>query len=38
MSVSNHVQYLSNSAHGHQSSYQGASAVLRHEDDVEKRI
>jgi hypothetical protein len=38
MSVSNHVQYMSTSAHGHQSSYQGASSVLRHEDDVEKRI
>jgi len=38
MSVSNHVQYLSTSAHGHQSSYQGASTVLRHEDDIEKRI
>ena len=38
MSVSNHVQYMSTSAHGHQSNYQGASAVLRHEDDIEKRI
>ena len=38
MSVSNHVQYMAVSAHGHQSNYQGASAVLRHEDDIERRI
>ena len=38
MSVSNHVQYMSVSAHGHQSNYQGLSATLRHENDVEKRI
>jgi hypothetical protein len=38
MSVSNHVQYMSTSAHGHQSNYQGQTAVLRHEDDIEKRI
>lgn len=38
MSVSNHVQYISTAAHGHQSNYQGQTAVLRHEDDVEKRI
>lgn len=38
MSVSNHVQYMRSAAHGHQSNYQGASATLRFEGDVEKRI
>lgn len=38
MSVSNHTQYISASAHGHQSNYQGQTSVLRHENDVEKRI
>ena len=38
MSVSNHVQYMAVSAHGHQSNYQGPAGVLRHEDDIEKRI
>ena len=36
--VNNHVQYMSTSAHGHQSNYQGQTAALRHEGDVEKRI
>lgn len=38
MSVSNRIQYMSSSAHGHQSNYQGQTAVLRHEPDVMKRI
>ena len=38
MSVSNHVQYMSTSAHGHQSSYQSAAGKLREEGDIEKRI
>ena len=38
MSVNNHVQYMSTSAHGHQSNYQGNSAKLQYEGDVEKRI
>jgi len=38
MSVTNHVQYMSSSAHGHQSSYQGMTEKLRHEQDIEKRI
>ena len=38
MSVTNHVQYMSTSAHGHQSNYQGQTAKLRHEADIEKRI
>ena len=38
MSVNNHVQYMSTSAHGHQSNYQGETARLRHEGDIEKRI
>lgn len=29
---------MSASAHGHQSNYQGQTTVLRHEDDIEKRI
>lgn len=38
MSLSNHVQYMSTAAHGHQSNYQGQTGVLRHENDIEKRI
>lgn len=38
MSLSNHVQYMATAAHGHQSNYQGQTAVLRHENDIEKRI
>ena len=38
MSVTNHSQYMSTSAHGHHSNYQGQTAALRHEGDVERRI
>ena len=38
MSVSNHVQYMSTAAHGHQSNYQGQTATLNYENDIEKRI
>ena len=38
MSVNNHVQYMSTSAHGHQSNYQGQTERLRHEGDIERRI
>ena len=38
MSVNNHVQYMSTSAHGHQSNYQGNSAKLAYEGEIEKRI
>ena len=35
---SNTVQHMSQSAHGHPSSFQGTPAVLKLENDVEKRL
>ena len=32
------MQYMRSAAHGHQSNYQGNSASLRYEDDIEKRV